>query len=459
MLTARRLTAGPAGSAAVLRELDLTLHPGEWVALTGRNGTGKSTLCLALAGLLAPRAGEVALDGLRLGSRDPRRASIGIVFQEPEAQLVAPTLEEELAFPLENLGWERSAIRARLAELVTDFELSSLAGRSPAGLSGGEKSRLGMAAAMAGDPRYLILDEPGVYLDQAARERLRALVRREVDRGRGVLFVTQLEEEWVAAGRRLVLEEGATREAGAALETMAPEPPVAWPLPTDPVLAARGITFSYGETSSRPLIDGADLVLASGEAALLTGASGSGKTTLLLLLCGILSPGGGAIELSGDTPLGVLLQSPEDQLVSPSVLEDVELGARESGVRRQEIAKAALAEVGLGGEEILPRPPGTLSHGQKRRAAWAGLLARDARLWLLDEPTTGLDTEGVLALRNTTRRFVERGGAALIVSQDPRLEGWGMRRYHLSEGRIRLLEGSERVIEKGWHGVCRSISA
>ena len=454
MLAARRLTAGPPGGAPILRDLDLEVRPGEWVALTGSNGGGKSTLCLALAGLLGARAGEVALDGEPLGPADPRRAAIGIVFQEPEAQLVAPTLEEELAFPLENLGWDRGAIRDRVARLVADFDLAGLGGRAPARLSGGEKSRLGVAAALAVDPRYLILDEPGVYLDADARARLRALVRREVDRGLGVLFVTQLEEEWSAAGRRLVLENGAARQTEAALPASG-DRVASWPRAGEVVLAARDLRFSYGEAR---LLDGVSLELARGQAALVTGASGSGKTTLLLLLSGVLSPSAGAIELASPTSLGVLLQSPEDQLVSPSVLEDVALGAR-SRDRGGEIARAALAEVGLGDEQVLARPPGTLSHGQKRRAAWAGLLARGAGLWLLDEPTTGLDADGLLVLRNTLSRFVEGGGAALIVSQDPRLEAWGMRRYRLLDGCIRPGEIPNSAVSDGWHGVCKPVSA
>jgi len=454
VLAARRLTAGPPGGAPILRDLDLEVRPGEWVALTGSNGGGKSTLCLALAGLLGARAGEVELDGEPLGPADPRRAAIGIVFQEPEAQLVAPTLEEELAFPLENLGWERGAIRERVARLVADFDLAGLGGRAPARLSGGEKSRLGVAAALAVDPRYLILDEPGVYLDADARARLRALVRREVDRGLGVLFVTQLEEEWSAAGRRLVLENGAARETEAALPASG-DRVASWPRAGEVVLAARDLRFSYGEAR---LLDGVSLELARGQAALVTGASGSGKTTLLLLLSGVLSPSAGAIELASPTSLGVLLQSPEDQLVSPSVLEDVALGAR-SRDRGGEIARAALAEVGLGDEQVLARPPGTLSHGQKRRAAWAGLLARGAGLWLLDEPTTGLDADGLLVLRNTLSRFVEDGGAALIVSQDPRLEAWGMRRYRLLDGCIGPAEIPNSAVSDGWHGVCKPVSA
>jgi len=429
---------GPPGSAPVFRDLDLEVRPGEWVALTGANGGGKSLLCLALAGLLGPRAGTVQADGVALTPHAPARAAVGMVFQEPESQLVAPTLEEEIAFPLENLGWERARINERVRRLVDEFDLGALSGRAPTSLSGGEKSRLGLAAALAGDPRYLLLDEPGVYLDARARERLRALVRREIERGRGALFVTQLEEEWSAADRRLRLENGVLRSASGT-------EPIASPAASRdglaraasssgrPILASRSLSFQYG---AKPLLEHVDLELAPGEVVLLTGASGSGKTTLLLLLCGILEPGSGRIDLDRSSSLGVLLQSPEDQLVSSSVAEDVAIGVRQAGEEGRRKVTAALAEVGLDPDLHASRPPSSLSHGQRRRAAWAGLLARGTRLWLLDEPSTGLDQAGVSLLETTLARFASAGGAALVASQDPRLEAWGIRRYALEAGRL-----------------------
>jgi energy-coupling factor transporter ATP-binding protein EcfA2 len=434
MLEARGLAVAPPGGTSVFEGLDLEVRPGEWVALTGPNGGGKSLLCLALAGLLGPRNGIVRADGALLAPHAPERASVGMVFQEPEAQLVAPTLEEEIAFPLENLGWQRAAIVERVRRLVEEFDLSALAGRSPSSLSGGEKSRLGLAAALASDPKYLILDEPGVYLDARARERLRALVRREVERGRGALFVTQLEEEWRAADRRLRLERGtlyvaldgepvSTRGGGAAFVSPGED--------GTRLLGAQGLGFDYGGGVS-PLLAGVDLEIREGEVVLLTGASGAGKTTLLLLLCGILEPNSGTVELDRASPLGVLLQSPEDQLVSGSVAEDIALGAKGGTVTVSE----ALLRVGLDPARHAGRPPSALSHGERRRAAWAGLLARKAKVWLLDEPSTGLDEAGVMVLETTLNHFVSSGGAALVASQDPRLEAWRIRRYLLEGGSV-----------------------
>jgi energy-coupling factor transport system ATP-binding protein len=459
MLEARGLTVGYPGAPPLLDGLDLALAPGEQVALTGPNGCGKSTLCLALAGLVEPRAGEVRVDGepCRPGSRE--RAAVGILFQEPDSQLITPTVEAELAFPLENLGWERARIAPRVERLLAQFGLERLRDRATARLSGGEKSRLALAAALAAGPRYLLLDEPEVYLDAAARRRLRELLAHEVAQGLGILWVTQTDDEWAAAARRFRLERGILVPALSA--TVAPIPSAAGPgtSPRNPGrsavarhrLAARGLTFSYG---SEPLLSCLDLGVLAGETVLIGGESGSGKSTLLLLLAGVLDPQSGTIdieaadsgtELAGvgtgaaTPPLGVALQSPEDQLVQPTVLEDVALGPRLCGLPPDVAdarARRAMAEAGLDASRHGALAPGGLSLGQRRRAAWAGIWAMGARLWLLDEPTAGLDAEGTSTLENAVRNFTESGGAVVLVHQDPRLDRWPGRRLRLSGGRL-----------------------
>jgi energy-coupling factor transporter ATP-binding protein EcfA2 len=144
-------------------------------------------------------------------------------------------------------------------------------------------------------------------------------------------------------------------------------------------------------------------------------------------------------------PLGVALQSPEDQLVQPTVLEDVALGPRLCGLPAAEAearARRALKEAGLDAERHAPLPPGALSHGQRRRAAWAGVWALGSAVWLLDEPTAGLDASGIAALSAAVRRFTGRGGAVVLVHQDPRLDVWPGRRLCLSEGGLETLASS-----------------
>jgi len=159
----------------------------------------------------------------------------------------------------------------------------------------------------------------------------------------------------------------------------------------------------------------------------------------------VLSPASGTVDIEvsdwdkAAPPLGVALQSPEDQLVQPTVLEDVALGPRLCGLPAGEAearARRALEEAGLDAERHAPLPPGGLSHGQRRRAAWAGVWALGSAVWLLDEPTAGLDASGIAALGAAVRRFTRRGGAVVLVHQDPRLDAWPGRRLCLSEGRL-----------------------
>lgn len=449
MLEARGLALSHVAGQLVCRDIDLELVPGQWTSLTGPNGTGKSTLCLALAGLLEPAKGEIRVDGEVLGPGTRARSRIAIVFQEPESQLVAGSVEAELSFPLENLGWERHAIEERVARLARDFDLEALVQRPPHELSGGEKSRLALATALAAEPRYLLLDEPGVYLGPRARARLRDLLRREVERGLSVLFVTQLEEEWRSAdrwfrlaGRRLVEASGGEPVDDSPPTSPAPEgAPASGPIR----LVAEGIEFTHTAAAegSPLLLRGLDLTVRAGETILIGGESGSGKTTLLLVLAGVLEPRAGSVRTgphgAARPRLAVALQSPEDQIVSPTVIEDVALGPRSRGAdaqRATRLARAALVRAGLAEREVEHVPPSALSHGQRRRVAWAGVWAMESEIWLLDEPTSGLDREGVLALRNAIVSFSKGGGCAIVINQDPRLDSMPSRRLHLEGGRL-----------------------
>jgi energy-coupling factor transporter ATP-binding protein EcfA2 len=146
-------------------------------------------------------------------------------------------------------------------------------------------------------------------------------------------------------------------------------------------------------------------------------------------------------------PLGVALQSPEDQLVCPLALDDIALGPRRLGLDDAAAAaraRAAAAEAGLDPARLAETPPSQLSHGQRRRLAWAGVWALGAGIWLLDEPTAGLDGEGVAVLERALARHLAAGGAALVVHQDPRIDAWPARHLRLGEGML-LGDGAARA--------------
>jgi energy-coupling factor transport system ATP-binding protein len=202
----------PGAAADALAGVDLRLRAGEAVALVGANGSGKSTLARLLAGLERPTAARRArvCDGdlTHTEGRLAARRAVGILFQEPENQLVAQTVEEDLAFGLENLAWPPEEIRRRVDEVLASFRLEELREREPHQLSGGQQQRVALAGVLAIPRRLLVLDEPTAMLDPAGRDEVLAEVRRLHGEGLTVLLVTHEMEEVAGLGRVVALEAG-----------------------------------------------------------------------------------------------------------------------------------------------------------------------------------------------------------------------------------------------------------
>jgi energy-coupling factor transport system ATP-binding protein len=198
----------PASERAALADLTFELRAGEYVGVVGPNGGGKSTLVRLLNGLLRPDSGIV-----RIGELDPAtepylvRKRVGMLFQNPENGLVAPFVEDDVAFGLENLGVQRPVMRERVREAIRAVGLEGYERREPHTLSGGEKQRVALAGILALDPQILLLDEPTSMLDAAGRREV--LSRLEGLRGaRTILHVTHHLEELLDADRVLVLNAG-----------------------------------------------------------------------------------------------------------------------------------------------------------------------------------------------------------------------------------------------------------
>ncbi len=202
--------AGADGLA--LAGLDVSIAAGESVAVVGPSGSGKTTFLRLLNALLLPTGGRVLVDGIdtRDESRlwDVRRR-VGLIFQNPDNQLVSTTVERELAFGMENIGLPRDEIAARIETIVSDLDLEDLRGRPPHRLSGGEKQRVAVAAVLAMRPAYLALDEPTSLLDgQGRRDGWRILEQLGRDTSRTIIHVTQFPDEIALSSRALVLVEG-----------------------------------------------------------------------------------------------------------------------------------------------------------------------------------------------------------------------------------------------------------
>lgn len=194
----------------VLKGISFELREGELVVLLGRNGSGKSTLAKHCNGLLVPKHGHVWVDGM--DTRDEKslfeiRRRVGLVFQNPDNQLVATTVEEDVAFGPENLGLPPTEIRRRVDEALEKVDMEEYKKREPHTLSGGQKQRVAIAGVLAMYPKYLVLDEATAMLDPEGKEELLALLL-ELKKEVGILHITHNVEEAVIADKVMVIDEG-----------------------------------------------------------------------------------------------------------------------------------------------------------------------------------------------------------------------------------------------------------
>ena len=204
--------AGAAGDA--LTDVDLIVNEGEFVAVVGANGSGKSTLARLLGGLSRPaaavRAAVCEHDLLSDDGHFAVRRDVGVLFQNPDNQLVGATVEEDVAFGLENLALPSPEIARRVDQTLSRFGLDELRLREPHLLSGGQRQRTALAGVLAVPRRVLVLDEPTAMLDPAGRDEVLAAVRREADDGLTVVLVTQEMDEVLLADRVVALAAGRT---------------------------------------------------------------------------------------------------------------------------------------------------------------------------------------------------------------------------------------------------------
>jgi len=200
------------GVIKALDNLSLKIAEGEYLALIGPNGSGKSTLARHLNALLLPSEGEILVEGLLTSREEYRweiRRHVGMVFQNPDNQIVATTVEEDVAFGLENLAVPPEIIRRRVAEALEMVGLSSFSHHAPHLLSGGQKQRLAIAGIFAMQPRCLVLDEPTAMLDpRGRREVLETLKRLNRTEGITVVHITHFMEETLEADRIVVMDKG-----------------------------------------------------------------------------------------------------------------------------------------------------------------------------------------------------------------------------------------------------------
>ncbi len=433
----------------VLREISCRIEEGEFILIVGKSGCGKSTLCRALNGLVphfygGTFSGKVSVDGLDTRKTPTSKFAglVGMVFQDPENQLVMTNVENELAFGMENLAVEREEMRRRVTQFGEYFNLKEYFDRFIPELSGGEKQKVALASVLAMNPKYIVLDEPTSQLDtENATLFLEFLARLNGEMGVTIILVEHRLERCLRYARRVIfMEEGRILFDGGrdAVERSLREKNLLADFRRiagredgygEAIVEARNVHFSYGQ---HPVLNGVDLTIRKGELVAITGANGSGKTTLIKQLNGLLRPESGSIsELGKDiskattaslaSELGYLGQNPNDYLFEQTLRKELEFTLSNLGVKEGEwderiewtLSVLDLARFG----EVFPRD---LSCGERERTALASILVGQPRILILDEPTRGLDYWNKIKLGSILESLRREGMTTVLVTHDYR---------------------------------------
>ena len=459
---------------AALSGVDLDIAPGERVLVLGPSGSGKSTLMGGLAGLLGgaeegEATGTLTVDGVAPAQA---RGRVGLLMQDPEAQVVLARVGDDVAFGMENLGVPREAIWPRVEESLSAAGLDVPLHHSTTELSGGQKQRLALASILAMGPGLLLLDEPTANLDPSGVAEVRGAVEAVVERtGATMVVVEHRVDVWASlVDRVIVVADGAIAADGPLNEVLEQQGDALrergiW-LPGDDVAAevgpapeaapasfegaqdgadngaqtatpiARVADLTIGYDKAAPVRSGIDLTIERGVSTCIVGANGAGKSTFALTLAGLLPPLEGAVEVetsdgtAGDPHewsskqllgrMSMVFQAPEYQFLASTVAEELAIGPRAAGMTDEEIAPLVDEHLeALGLTKLARANPMTLSGGEKRRLSVATALISAPELLILDEPTFGQDRGTWLGLVRLLRAALARGVTLVSITHDP----------------------------------------
>ena len=531
MIECRGVSFSYDGAAPALDGVDLNIEDGEFFCILGGNGSGKSTFAKHLNALLQPDAGTVRIDGM--DASDPElvydiRSTAGMVFQNPDDQLVATLVEDDVAFGPENLGVPSEQIAQRVRDVLKAVGLVGFERHETHALSGGQKQRVALAGVLAMEPRVLILDEASSMLDPRGRKGLMKACRALHDRGMTIVMITHFMEEAAEADRVAVFQAGrvvmlgtpeeiltradelaqlnldmpescrlgrALRAKGAPVHAQVREADMVAEIAqvyaersgadtgeqpftsasnsrvldsvssatdgagaSEPVIELSHVSYSYslsprerrrwhkrsadaGKSNKQALwgndpsspwaLRDVSLAVRRGEFLGLAGHTGSGKSTLVQHLNGLIRPQEGSVcalglDLSNKkdaaavkAKVGVVFQYPERQLFAETVAQDVAFGPHNLGLPQDEVDRrvgSSLSRVGLDLSTVGDKSPFELSGGQQRRAAFAGVLAMEPEVLVLDEPMAGLDPAARRGFLELIGRLHRDGLTVVMVS-------------------------------------------
>lgn len=465
-----------------IKHINLTIEPGEIVLITGPAGSGKTTLCSCINGLI-PHFHDGNLQGqITVGPYNTKKARVGglasivgMVFQDPESQLVTNSVIDEVAFGPENFGVPREEINQRIVEALHATRLAGYEEREPHNLSGGEQQACVIAAAYAMHPDIYVMDEPLANLDPMGRSYvLNLVVQVAKQRGKTMIIVEHaLEETLPVVDRVIVMQHGQIVRDGSTTAVLAAgDIPHVFKRPDlvrladmftlsmnsyrpqlfveelkrkyhlkkihpankingnshppEPIIEFANVSFSY--SSKFAALHNIDLAINEGELVAILGRNGSGKTTLVRHIIGLNQPNQGQVRVLGKdvavTPthqlaqhVGFCFQNPNHQIVSFNVRDEMTFGLKAHNIDPSEHAariQEALEIVDL--QDYLDTEVFDLGKGQKQRLALASVLTLKPRILVIDEPTTGQDPEMVADIFNIIKRLNDLGTTILLIT-------------------------------------------
>jgi energy-coupling factor transporter ATP-binding protein EcfA2 len=460
-----------------LRDVNLRIEQGEFVVIAGPSGCGKSTLALAIGGYLFRQFAGETTGTVTVAGLDVRRTPVydvadivGLVQQNPEAQFCTLTVQDEVAFGLENRRLPPEKIRRRITWALEIVGAGHLVDRALAILSGGEKQKVAIAAMMATKPRVLIFDEPTSSLDPPATAEVFEVISHILAQAGITVVVIEHKVDFLRAfePRLVSLENGRVVYDGplaggwhagklAGRQTVAPmERPAhntQGPESSGPVVAVEGLHLGYDGNS---VLRDVSLEVFSGEFVAVMGDNGSGKTTFLQSLLGLIRPNQGQVKVLGqDThqasvsdlarQVGFVFQNPDHQLFAESVWKEAtfalhNFGAFDGAARLR--TEGLLTRCGL--DDRRQDHPYRLSYGEKRRLNLVSILAYAPRLILLDEVLIGQDAGNATFLLELLREQVTQGSTVIMANHDPRVTS----RY---ASRLIFFDGGSAIVDAPVH--------
>ena len=458
-----------------LENIDLSVMEGEFLAVMGENGAGKTTFCKLINGIIphctyGRLSGAVTVDGLRTDeSSVPQLAlKVGMVLDDPGAQIFTSSVLNEAAFGPENLLLPPGEIRDRAQWALSAAGLEGFENRRPSTLSGGEKQRLAIAAALAMKGKILVLDEPLCRLDPQGEQEVMSVLQ-DIRRKYGITIVMAAHESNRMAGfadRVCVLKNGRVAAVDSAVNIFAnnvllEENGIQPPCDTDifslfsvnknsppeaeskvPAVCVRNLCYSYKPCGAA--VENINLSVADNEFLAIIGRNGCGKTTLLKNITGLLRPLCGDIFIRGKNTkdltvgdiskeAGFVMQNPENQLFTDSVFSEVSFALKNACLSKAEIKRRvneALDTVGLQDADAYPQ---ALPRAGRTKTVIACVLAMGCRIIIFDEVDTGQDYRTGRRIMDIARDLHKKGFTIIFVTHNMSLAAQYARRLIIME--------------------------